>query len=533
MIRVEIQKLEELKSLYKKCRGQKALISQIMYVIRLQNEMAQMDGQIFHGYEKQIFERAMHIFLKHFVEQIQCVLELDSRDGLKGNALVIEKHAIIEDIQSAVIKMVEIFQSMMGSMKNADQPIFPVMTGSMYVFNASPKVITAYSQILNALTELLGCNDQYAFLLYPTMSDIIYTDILFKRRNKGGKVIVVTFPERLSEYPSVIPILFHEAFHVVERNIRCRKLRARCYWENILQQLEESVFGENVFLQEEIDEQKEIKDKLLDKWFNTVTDEFLKKLSNLKETDRGLYADRLVEEVGKKLSDRLIEIESEIYEDLETELLASCQKEDEFDFQGYCDVTSELHKCESVIRASIISMLTENMLYEAGEAYMEIYREGYADVAACLFLRLTPEDYDTAFQSSCQFEVSDKEYVDLHRILRQYLVSNALSTIWKTDEWQKKADEYESVIRSWNGGISAWEDSSKQGINGKKMVTVSLSEIALDSYKNYFAEVALKLYDYFETIPGIITFRRTVREVMNLNEDVMTNIFLGYFLIGQ
>lgn len=527
MISVEIRKLEELKELCRKCCGQKALLWQVMYVTRLQNEMARMDEQIFHGYEKQIFERAMHIFLKHFVEQIQCVLDLDNRDGLKGDGLAVQKHVMIEDIQNAVIKMVEIFQSMMGSMKNADQPIFPVMTGNMYVFNTSPKIIMAYSQILYALTEFLDCNNDYAFLLYPTMTDIIYTDILFKKRDKGGKVIVVTFPERLSESPAVVPILFHEAFHVVERNTRCRKLRARCYWENILCQIEGSAFGKNVFLQKGAEEQREIREKLIDKWFAAVTNGFLEKLSNSKETDRELYADRLVKDVGKRLSTRLIEIESEIYSDLETELLASCRQEDEFDFNDYCRVVNELHECAAIVRANIISVLTRNMLQKAGETYMEIYREGYADVAACLFLQLTSEDYDLAFQYSCQFAVP--EYIDWHRIVRQYLVCTALASIGKGEEWKKKAEEYEDVIRSYSGCPSAAEIESAQNIDGEEKVIVLLSELILDSYKNYFVEVALQLSEYFDDILGINEFRSTVRAVMNLDEDVMTDILLGYF----
>ena len=340
---------------------------------------------------------------------------------------------------------------------------------------------------------------------------------------------MVTFPERLSEYTSVIPILFHEAFHTIERKLRCRRLRARCYIENMLIQLEESIFGKCVMLQEKVDEQKAVKDNLFDKWFGAVTYEFLEKLSNLEETDRELYAERLAEDVSRKLSDRLIAIEAEIYEDLEIELLAFCRQEDEFDFRGFCNVTGNLHEWESLIRARIIGILAENMLYEAGRTYMEIYREGYADVAACIILQLTSEDYDTAFQFSCQFEVSDKKYIDLHRVIRQYLVCNALSTIGKADEWKKKAAEYETVIKHWRGGSSAGEGASIRNINGKRMVTVSLSEAVLDSYRNYFTEVACKLYDYFENIPGMKEFRKTVREVMDLNEDIMAKIFLGYF----
>ena len=303
--------------------------------------MKQMDEQQFHAYEYNVFHEAMEIFLEHFIEQVECVLQMDTDQEWLREQLIEEKRDRITDIQESVSKMAEIFQSMTGSIKNIEQPIFPVLSGSLYVFNASLKMITAYSKMLNYTAELLSEKDRYAFLLYPAMTNIIYTEVLLKKREKSGKVVVVTFPESLAEQPGVIPILFHEAFHVIERNIRFRRLRAQCLLENVCGQIKELIF-QDVRLRNDQKNDDVVKDNLMERWFHTVVWDLLKWIYNCKETDRELYAPNLALRVERDFTEVLAEIENQLYEDLFRELVGEEKIRRKSDFRGYCSIAEEL-----------------------------------------------------------------------------------------------------------------------------------------------------------------------------------------------
>jgi len=487
-----------------------------------------MDEESFHSYEKMIFENAMQAFLRHFMEQIMVVLEMDLSLGRQGSSFVEEKHALIEDIQNAVGKMVEIFQSLIGSIRNVDQPIFPTMSGNMYVFSASPKMITAYSQMLNKMAELLGCSKQYAFLLYPAMTDIIYTDVLFKKRNKEGKVIVVTFPERLVENPGVIPILFHEAFHVAERRIRGRKQRAYCYLENVIGQIEEWIFCGVTSLSDRLTEEQEksVRNNLMDRWFGKVTDDFLNWVGETEEKSRELYAQRLIARVNRIFLQELRSLEFRIYDDLEEELMGVFEKEEKRDpdFENYQKIVEVLHENAAIIRSNILQIIMYDLLSGIGEEHMYIYREGYADIASCLFIGISASDYSDAFRLSCQFEVPDREYMDREKTIRQYVVSKALAAVTGETGWQEKEKECREKIGNWENFPDGAEDETK-GISG----TILVNSVLLDSYDRYFTGIAEELSEHFEKINELKEFRDSIRDIMSMSDETMMKVFLGAY----
>ncbi|MBR1598784.1 MAG: hypothetical protein IJ661_07740 [Lachnospiraceae bacterium] len=519
--------LYTLKQKYNKCKDQPALATQILYVIKLQNELTKINGYSFHSYEKTIFERAMQIFISHFIEQIDIILEMDNENGKQERNLTEKKHAYIKDVQDAVEKMVEIFQNMVGSIKNVDQPLFPTMSDSMYVFDASPKILTFYSRMLNKLAEILDNSEQYVFLLYPAMTDIIYTDVLFQKRDVTGKVIIVTFPESLIEHPGVIPILFHEAFHVVERNYRYRKLRAQCYWENMCHQIETSIFYGLDDLSYSTNKSCQKATRVL---LQPMLDEFFSWLRRVDKTERALYAHNLNEVAGQKFRLALMDFDDKVY-DVDINKSSKAFKDiDEWNFKNYCKAV-ETHIARKLqIRKNIVQIFSYDSLRIFGESFMDIYREGYADIASCLFLNLSVSDYDAAFELSCQFSVPNKEYEDRERVVRQYVVSNALSKVGPEEQrmkWKEKSEKCLERISHW----TVVSESEKGVVRDEDMkMNIVLDNEILKSYNSYFEKVAMELDKHFSKVlkaKNVVNFRTLVKDAMSLKESVMLDVFLG------
>lgn len=521
--------IKKLRDLYQKCKDQPALASQILYAARLQNEVDQMDKQLFYMYESLLFKKAMKIFIQHFQEQVLNVLKLDEDTGLTEEQIVFEKHDQIADIQNAVSKMAEIFQSMAGSIKNIEQPIFPVLSGNMYVFNASLKMITAYSQLLNNMTEILEYGDQYAFLLYPAMTDIIYTDVLLKKRNRNGKVVVVTFPEHLTDHPRVIPILFHEAFHVIERNVRNRKLRASCFLENIICLLKELLFQDITFSSENLSTDNKIKDILINKWLDPAITRFLDWKNGCEETDRELYSSNLVEKTGQYFMDVLADLDTKIYEDLEEVWIKETDLKDHYDFLAYCCIAEDLRQQTMMIKSNLLNIIANKLLYVFGNTYITIYREGYADIASCLFLQLSAEQYDEAFQISCLFSPGEN-YSDKERLIRQYVVSASIECITRNGKqrqaWKKRAEECLQQIKAPTAGQPVVFGGIQRAEWSKPAVAL-IGNAVLGTYLQYFFHVAENLQDYFQKFPSLEAFRKFVNNMIHAKDEAMRDIFLG------
>lgn len=523
--------VEVMDKLYQKCVDQKALASQLMYVVRLQNEMQQMDEQQFHADEYSIFHKAMEIFVEHFKEQVENVLQLDADSGLMGEQLIEEKRDQIADIRDSVSKMAEIFQSMTGSIKNINQPIFPVLSGSMYVFNASLKMITAYSKMLNYTAELLSEKDKYAFLLYPSLTDIIYTEVLLKKREKNGKVVIVTFPESLAEQPGVIPILFHESFHVIERNIRFRRLRAHCFLENVYCQMKELIF-QDIQLLNDLDADDTVKDTLINKWFLPMEQDFWEWIYNSEETDRKLYAYNVVLKVEQEITRVLKEIDTRIYRDLFDMLVGDENVRHQNDFSGYCSIAEELNEKKDDLKRNLVSIVADGKLQRVCLEYMTLYREGYADIAACLFLQILPEQYDFAFEISCRFLITNGNYIDREKVIRQYVVSKVIAEITTDkkikEKWKEKETELQEEMQKLRQD-QGFDLDTGQATPYPFLVLPAIEQTVLETFHEYFLTVAKRLRDCFDKIPRIDSIRDFIKKVITLDDNAMTDILLGNF----
>lgn len=519
---------EGLRTLEIKCDNEAALRSQIEYVINLYFEIRHMNAGVFHGYEKKIFEAALPIFMEHMISQIEVILEIQD---LKNPGRVMDKRALIEDIQSAVGKMVEIYQSIAGSINNVEQPVFPVMHPNMYVFDASLKMLAQYSDLLNRASGLFEQNT-YAFLLYPFVSDIIKTEVLFKKREEKGKVVVVTFPEKLVNSPKVIPVLFHEAFHVIERNMRERRLRAACYIECVVYALQFFLFREIRFSEDDNVDGR-IKDNLMEKWFGDLAEGITREYNELPEDSRELYAQKIAEKIEGVFTRGLIDINDHMVNDMISQTALERQKggNKRESLREYQDNARGLETKLALFKHNYFEILTNRLLKVFGSRYIYMFREGFADVASCLFLALTPQDYEDAFQLSVKSGFSADGFIDRERVTRQHIVYSAVASVKaekeEQGEWMQQAEKCMKVLKE-----SPSSPVSQPGGIPDAQTTISSVEIPLDDnmvgfFLTYLCKVAERMSAAFDGMDGLGEFRELMERIRDNEEAVKADMLIG------
>lgn len=523
---------DRLRELESECKGNddSALYSQIEYTINLYYEIERMKTGVFHGYENKIFEAALPIFIRHLICQIETILRIKD---LSDFVNVEHKRELLEDVQNAVGKMVEIYQSIAGSINNVEQPVFPVMRPNMYVFNASLKILSYYSELLNRASDLFE-KDTYAFLLYPSVSDIIKTEILFKKREERGKVIVVTFPEKRVNHPEVIPILFHEAFHVIERNMRKRALRAECLIKCMAYTLAFYLF-KNVSFTDNKARDERIKDNLINKWFGGLFGNMSKEIKAIEnpEDDRTLYAQNVVENIVEKIVKKLIEVEPGMVNDIISMAVREISAEEsKIESAGeYSEIARKLKEQAAAFKRNYFEILANGLMSRYGNAYIYIFREGYADVASCLFLNLFPQDYDLAFESSEEFGFKADGFIDRERLFRQYIVCEAVACVKQKEEkkkWTERAKEHYEVLCKPIKKQKFLNDEREMGCNVKfGSFEIPLDENLCSFFSGYLSAVAEELSDGFGKMKEVREFQDLMEKIRTNRGEVILNMLSG------
>lgn len=184
---------ENLEGIYKECRNKKEPVLEAfsLYLLRILNGLAQMEGGNTYGYESQILGDAMRLFCIYYVEQVQEALnqQLDNR----------QKDEIIEDIEDAISKISNVYKNVIDSTSNSDRQLFTSHAVETSIYDISPKLFATYSMILKTLVVLFNQQDLYAFLLHPSLKSNVETVSLFDTRQQSGKVVLIYIPENKIE----------------------------------------------------------------------------------------------------------------------------------------------------------------------------------------------------------------------------------------------------------------------------------------------------------------------------------------------
>lgn len=93
----------------------------------------------------------------------------------------------------------------------------------------------------------------------------------------------------------------------------------------------------------------------------------------------------MVLKVEQGITRVLKEIDTRIYKDLFSELVGDENVRHQNDFSGYCSVAEELTEKTEDLKRNLVSIDADGKLKEVCLEYMTLYREGYANIAACLF----------------------------------------------------------------------------------------------------------------------------------------------------
>lgn len=511
------ENIVSLKELYKGCTEEQALSSYIISVIRLLNGMVQiMDGG-FHRYERIILGNAIKLFCEHFRQQVQSAIDCVDDFG--------EKNEIILDIEDAVIQIAQVYKNVVDSTANADKRMFMSLAVDTSLYEFSPKLCGLYACMLEWLVQLYdvsGTGQQdYAFLIHPSLESNIKAKVLFKKRENSGKVVVVYIPVNILDQTDLVPVIaLHEAFHVLTKKERERKYRARLLMKLALSGIEECLFNDIILCKNDRSLDQKRKNELMEIWFGKIRDNFKQKCNDLDETDRYWYSENLLQSITKKIIKGL----QQAIEYLEQKKFIDHYM-NEGDGFGKC--VEEYHiLCEQSMRLlqNMHAMIIGDTLYQMFDRYMHILREAYADVACIITAHLEPKLYDMAFERSIQFKMEKKHFKDVDREMRRMLVYDTVivyadkdfSQQWKMNKI-KKHDENASFG-------SLWFFNNEKVLNCARQKWVKYDNIP-NIYQECFWYLGKCIQNLIniEQNPDINQFREKIKSIIaNKDEDFLT-----------
>lgn len=424
---------KELVKIYNECGEKEESILEAfsLYLFRILNGLAQMEGSDTYGYESQILGEAMRLFCIYYVEQVREALNQQPNDG--------KKNEIIKDLEDAISKISNVYKNVIDSTSNSDRQLFTNHAAETRIYDISPKLFAAYSMILETLVALFNQQNIYAFLLHPSLKSNVETVNLFDIREQMGKVVLIYIPENKIEKVWQIPFfLLHEAFHVLTKKERCRKERACRMEAHMLNGLSQRIF-QNVsfdFIDGDAEADEKIKNALMQRWFPVR--QWIEDLKKCEDDDRGFYSRNVIARICENWGRALRDIFAELGEDIR-------RAPEDADCQWKENPYNALIQTEWEIQKNLVEILANNEVELYAWAYMQIYREAYADIASILTAGISPDIYEKAFQESQIEPERDMPEKDVLREIRIYIVAQTIVNcegIAYAEEWEKCRDRY-------------------------------------------------------------------------------------------
>ena len=503
--REEISKqLQILKKLAEAAQNEDTLRSYIACMMRLLNGLSQIQASSFHRYENIILSVPMKLFCTYFIEAVEKALK--EKDAL-------EKELDIKDIEENICALNDIYENVINGTANSDKQMFMSMPMNSSTYGISPKLYAAYEGLVNMLVKIYddGKQDEYAFLLDPTLKNILYAETLFKRRKKSGKVVIIHMPVRMLEKTNQIPLyLIHEVFHVLTKLERRRKSRARYLLIAVLLQVGYCLF-DGVSFSDDEKVNKSWKVRLMDGWMDQVLEKY-KEVNDYKELDRFFYSVNIKSYIVKIVNDMLRKIELNLVNDM-GELIYAEYNQKEADFNEYDVLTRKMIEQLEIIKNNIWKMDYYGLISVWTEELMFVFRESYADLACLLTSKYSLKQYREAFKESVRFRMDDLELAqDAYYQMRQLLMEAVLENV--------KFEE-SNVCKI------SMKQTMTDGQMANPYVMIMKPEV-FNIYKEYLELCKVRLEASMEKKKSELTeFQNQIEKFKNMDLDLVLDILIG------
>lgn len=519
--------MESLKQLYKENSDEEAISSYIISVIRLLNGMAQIEQGGFHRYEQIILSDSIKLFCDHFREQVQCALNCKE---------VKDKNTIILDIEDAVTQIAQVYRNIVDSTANADRRMFMSLAVDTSLYEFSPKLCGLYSSMLKKLVKIYSAPEtgqqEYAFLMHPTLESNIKAKVLFKKRGNSGKVVVVYVPVRILDQTDLVPVIaLHEAFHVLTKKERGRKERAVSFMQIMQTAIKERLFRDVRLCATDMEVDNNRKDVLFEWLFEAVREKFNKCYDEHGEDDRFWYSENLVEYVMEVLVQGLKVADGKLQRDWFGDICKREADEDDESFKTCVEKYNQMYQGVGRIRENLYQIIMGDELRSEAGRYMSIFREAYADVACIYTAQLTPVLYDSAFERSIQFKIPKDDYVDKDKEMRRMLVYDTIiacsdgefKELWS--ENKKKCHE-----EDFSFGDTWFFDEKLLETTGQEDAECDTIPLNYYAYLDYLKGCVGELQRTLTKSAEIGTFRTKLKSILEKQEEVFLDVLSGRFL---
>lgn len=466
------------------------------------------------SYIHQILSPTFPLMVRYFINRAEAFIEEKKEK---------EKVEILEDIEKSVVGFWEVQEAIIQSSNGADRILFqsaPLDSGTHY---AAPKLCAYYSEMLNTFADFFDENEgvsekYYAFCVYPTMNSQAEAERLFTTMEQKGKVGIIRVPgKEIADTRYIIPLLFHEFFHIVPGSLRLRKRRAKIFLNILLYDLE-TLIEENVDINN--DSYKEILRSYL---FDKLIKETLKEMDDIEEEKRFYYSRNIMENFANKIYMYLREAEKQKVTKME-EII--CSGEEFKSFSEYKERKRVIERWYSQINTNISNICEGSVIQRKCHFYMGVFREAYADLLCVISLNIKPDQYIRIFRYT-QGDIGES-CVRIGLFLRVFFVKeimcedintpNLISKVF--EDWKKWAQHIEinyeqngdnglikgmlhvtSVYRNEESfcrqcGHLNGSDTNRQ-INTEDMEVVP-NRVILDRYLEYFRTCRDKYLEYLK-----------------------------------
>lgn len=515
------EKLVDYKYIFEKYIVEEAAISNCaLSMSKILNGLSEMTYTQFHWYEKKMLWKAVEVFSKQCIEQMRYALQCGD---------VSEKKAVIADIETSISGMMDVYKNILDGTANAERQIVQSLSMETHMYELSPKMCAFYSAIMDTVIDLFTeGKTEYAFIMHPTLQSTIETRILLRQRKKSGKVMIVYIPESvIEEFDMVVICLLHEVFHVITKNERYRKKRAKYFLLHMLIYVEFFLF-ENVNFSYIIEDDEQIKRELMNIWF-VEAKEKLKEFNSKEDFDMCFYSDNIKREVVGLMKHCLMKIN---YNIKDVVMRISFKRLQVNEYRGFREMFDKTEKSINIIQKNVHDIIMKNALVDVADRLIFIYREAFADIGCVLTLQLAPEQYRAAFLKSIQFRYDNSKYFDTNREIREILVMKTVMNLLPSEQQSDWENALKYCGNSYQKNTEVIRQKEHQSASEKKYndnVRMIMFSQAMDNFEEYLFLCGEAISRRLSVMDKIDNFRKYIRKVLreDSQEEVLIRILAG------
>lgn len=509
------ESIKELKGKYETCRSEKegALASYIFYMLQLLNSISQMQHTNYLVYEKRMIWPGMKIFVKYFMEEVDRVINDDFKDN------IIEKRAIIDEIEESIIYISDVYKNLVDGTANADRQIFLSMAIDTNMYDISPKFCAFYSLLLEKLAKMF--DEEYAFFINPTLEYNTKTKVLFQKKRSVGKVVVIMLSERTIEQIDVNQIcIMHEAFHSLTRKERLRRKRAVCLQQVMMAGIWQLMY-DGVKFHDSLEKDQKIKNSIVEYFFNDLIKEKENYESGAIE-DKYFYGNIIEVHINNIIMRDLLKI----FQDNRRLQYIILLNLDDTDYEKFANDVKMYDIGIQKLKENVLNIIATGAIGKISTLFLEIFRETYADMGCIHTLDLSPSMYEFAFKEIPQIQgVFDDKTCTLRKMIVAEVISRTKNESLAV-EWRKyKKSLRESFYKMKRVGLEGEQEKSRQ--NEVNHVNIGYSELMVDSFCDYLKECSEHLSNRLASISDIGKFREVVQRSLKKDETLIADILLG------